>query len=82
LGSVRQSWPHVPQLETSDFTSTHFAPQRSGDGAAQLDEQPTADAVVEQSAVGAAHALPHAPQLVAVVSAASQPSSARVEQCP
>ena len=61
--------------------STHREPHRLGAGATQLDEQLGVVAVVEQSAVGAEHTLPHWPQLCGRVRSASQPSSGRVEQC-
>jgi len=80
LGSVAQLCPQVPQLERSDWVSTHCDPQRSGAGAAQLEEQAGAPVVVEQSAVGATHCLPHCPQVAGRVRSVSQPSSARVEQ--
>src|SRR5262245_6316794 len=81
LGSVVQSWPQLPQLLGSDARSTHFVVQRSGEGAMQLDEQVGAPVLVEQSAVGAVHCRPQAPQLAGRVRSVSQPSSARVEQC-
>src|SRR5262249_7834178 len=81
LGSVVQSWPQAPQLLGSDARSTHLLVQRSGAGATQLEEQVGAPVLVEQSAVGAEHTCPQAPQLAGSVVFVSQPSSARVEQC-
>jgi hypothetical protein len=81
LGSVVQLCPHAPQFATSEPRSTHLDPHRSGEGDVQLDEHVGAPVVVEQSAVGAAHVLPHWPQLAERVRSVSQPSSARVEQC-
>jgi hypothetical protein len=80
LGNAAQSWPHDPQFAESDLKSTHRAPHRSGAGATQLDEQVGAPVVVEHSAVGAVHAVPHLPQFVVVVRLVSQPSSDLVEQ--
>jgi hypothetical protein len=79
-GKAVQSWPHTPQFVGSDLTSTHFEPQRSGAGAAQLDVHAGAPAVEVQSPVGAVHFLPHCPQLSDKVVSVSQPSSPRVEQ--
>jgi len=79
-GKAVQSCPQTPQLVGSDLTSTHFEPHRSGNGATQLDAHAAAPVVDEQSAVGAAHFLPHCPQLSDDVVSASQPSSARLEQ--
>ena len=74
-------WPHEPQFAGSDWKSTQRLPHRSGDGAAQLEEQAGAPVVVEQRPMGATHAVPHLPQFMVVVRLASQPSSALVEQC-
>jgi len=81
-GRVVQSWLHEPQLVGSEATLTHLVPHRSGDGAAQLDEQLGALALIEQRPVGLLQSFPHCPQFAGVVSGVSQPSSARVEQCP
>lgn len=81
LASVVQLWPQAPQLVTSELRSTHFDPQRSGEGEVQLDEHVGAPVVVEHNAVGAVQTLPHCPQLAGRVRSVSQPSSARVEQC-
>jgi hypothetical protein len=58
-GRAAQLLLQVPQLSGSLCVSTHFAPQRVGAGAAQLEAQVGAPVVVEHSPVGAAHALPH-----------------------
>jgi len=81
FGSAVQSWPHAPQFVGSVAKLTHFVPHRLGAGATQLDEQVYVEPDAEQSAVGAAQALPHDPQLSGVLMLVSQPSSARVEQC-
>jgi len=75
-----QSCAQLPQLSGSLLKSTHFVPHRSGAGAAQLEEQVGVLVLEEQSAVGAAQARPHWPQLCGRVRSLSQPSSARVEQ--
>ncbi len=80
LGSAPQSWPQDPQLAGSDLKSTQRDPHRSGEGATQLDEQAGAPVVVEHSAVGATHVVPHLPQLAGVARLVSQPSSDLVEQ--
>ena len=80
LGSAPQLWPQDPQFAGSDWKSTQRLPHRSGEGATQLDEHAGAPVVVEQSPVGATHAVPHLPQFVVDVRLASQPSSALVEQ--
>jgi hypothetical protein len=72
----------VPQLVGSDARLTQLLPQRSGDGAAQLEAQVGIVPAVEQRAVGLVQARPHVPQLLAVVRGVSQPSSGRVEQWP
>lgn len=78
--SAVQSCPQTPQFVGSDLTSTHFDPHKSGNGETQLEAHAEAPVVDEQSAVGAAHFLPHCPQLSDEVVSASQPSSARLEQ--
>jgi hypothetical protein len=80
FASEVQSCPHEPQLSASDWKSTHLVPHRLGAGATQLDVQVGVAVVVEQSAVGALHALPHCPQLCDWVRSVSQPSSGRAEQ--
>jgi hypothetical protein len=82
FGSRVQLWLHAPQFVGSDFKSTHFVSQRSGEGDAQLDEHAGVAAVIEQSPVGAAQDCPHFPQFACVLRSVSQPSSERTEQCP
>ncbi|HVY37321.1 MAG TPA: hypothetical protein VHM31_05280 [Polyangia bacterium] len=55
-------------------------PHRFGAGATQLDEQAYEAPEVEQSAVGAEHALPQVPQFEGELNLVSQPSSGRLEQ--
>ena len=73
---------HAPQFVGSLARLTHLLPQRSGDGDTQLDEQVGVPDAVEQSPVGLAHVVVHVPQVADSLSDVSQPSSARVEQCP
>lgn len=82
FGSAVQSCPQAPQLVGSELKLTHFVPHRLGFGETQLDEQAYVDPDPEQSAVGTVQVLPQLPQLSEVLRLVSQPSSARVEQCP
>ena len=63
LARAVQSCPHDPQLSGSDWKSTHLVPHRLGAGDTQLDAQLGELEVVEHSAVGGLHTLPHCPQL-------------------
>jgi hypothetical protein len=82
LGSVVQSWPHVPQFRGSPFRSTHDDTQRSGVGATQLLVHVAPELFFVQTPVAPVHFVPQVPQLLASVRLASQPSSARDEQWP
>src|SRR5438270_921007 len=68
FGREAQLYVHAPQFLTSVMRFTHCVPHRFG-----VDP--------EQSAVGAAQALPQVPQFACVLRLVSHPSSARVEQC-
>jgi hypothetical protein len=69
LGS-EHTRPHIPQLLTLVVTSTHVPPQRMA-GALQPEVQRRMSA--SQMGVAPVHAIPHAPQFMAVSSGASQP---------
>jgi hypothetical protein len=71
----------APHFVGSELKLTHFVSHASGAGATQLDEHTYVDPDAEQSAVGAAQALPQAPQFACVLRLVSHPSSPRVEQC-
>jgi hypothetical protein len=80
--SIAQSCPQAPQLAGSESRFTHLDPQRLGSDPTQLDEQAGVPEVLEQSAVGAVHVVPQAPQLSGRLRSVSQPSSGLLEQWP
>jgi hypothetical protein len=81
LGSAPQSCPQVPQFLGSEDRFTQLVPQVSGLVAAQVALH--FGPVLELVHRGAApeHFVPQPPQVCASVRLASQPSSAREEQC-
>ncbi len=77
---VVQSWPQVPQLRGSLCRFTQADTHRSGEGETQLLAHFAPDEPGVHSAVAPLHLMPQAPQLLASVRLASQPSSDRDEQ--
>jgi hypothetical protein len=80
--SDEQLWAQPPQLAGSVFLSTQLDPQRSGVGAAQLDEHLPTPPLVEQRPSGGVQDTLQPPQVAGRVKSVSHPSFGLDVQCP